>query len=208
MLHFPYRSTHGSSDYDQTFTSYCKHVRGGFGNLKVFKIVLAGVPGVCPTGAHSVHPIAMKLSQIVGNMLAVVLEIYKIKKCTSWSIWCCPTFRSWLNFAHLSFQTREKSLSAWPSLFPITTSWRTRCFNVVRDELHMQLASKVTDLLIFSSVSYKITTTMRVHLQVRYIVATFPKQLLDNGNEKLAIDSVTKYISFPSNFCTVVPSTQ
>ena len=63
MLHFPYGSTHLSSDYDETFTSYCKHARGGFGNLK---IVLTGVP---------VHPIAMKLSKvvvIVVNMLAVV----------------------------------------------------------------------------------------------------------------------------------------
>ena len=29
-------------------------------------------------GAHTVHPIAMKLSQVVGNVLAVVLEIKKI----------------------------------------------------------------------------------------------------------------------------------
>ena len=43
--------------------------------FKNLTIVLAGVPGVCPTGAHSVLPIAMKLSQVVGNMLAVVLEI-------------------------------------------------------------------------------------------------------------------------------------
>ena len=28
-----------------------------------------------PIGAHTVHPIAMKLSQVVVNMLAVVLEI-------------------------------------------------------------------------------------------------------------------------------------
>ena len=33
---------------------------------------------VCPRiGAHTVHPIAMKLSQVVRNMLAVVLEIKK-----------------------------------------------------------------------------------------------------------------------------------
>ena len=62
--------------------------------IKNLTIVLAGVPSVCPTGAHSVHPIAMKLPQVVGNLLAVVLELKKIKKCTSWSIWCCPTFRS------------------------------------------------------------------------------------------------------------------
>ena len=29
----------------------------------------------CPTGAHSIYPIAMKLSQVVGYMLAVILEI-------------------------------------------------------------------------------------------------------------------------------------
>ena len=37
--------------------------------------------------------------------------------------------------------------------------------------------------------------------------ATFSKQLLDNGNENVPIEAVTK-ISFPSNFCTVVPSTE
>ena len=42
----PYRSTFRSSDCDETFTSYCKHSRGGFGNLKNLKTVLAGVPGV------------------------------------------------------------------------------------------------------------------------------------------------------------------
>ena len=71
----PYRSPHRSSDCDDTFTSCCKHPRDGFGNLKNLKIVLAGVPDVCPIGAHSVHPIAMKVSQVVGNMLAVVLKI-------------------------------------------------------------------------------------------------------------------------------------
>ena len=42
----PYRSPHRSSDCDETFTSCCKNSRGSFGNLKKFKIVLAGVPGV------------------------------------------------------------------------------------------------------------------------------------------------------------------
>ena len=28
----------------------------------------------CPTGAHSIYPIAMKLLQVVGYMLVVVLE--------------------------------------------------------------------------------------------------------------------------------------
>ena len=71
MLPFPYRSIHRSSHCNETFTSYCKHARGDFGNLIFF---LAGVPGVL-AGAHSVHPIAMNLSQVVGNMLAVVFEI-------------------------------------------------------------------------------------------------------------------------------------
>ena len=47
---------------------------------------------------------------------------------------------------------------------------------------------------------------MRVHLQQDASSATFSKQLLDNGNEKVPIDAVTKCISFPSNFCTIVPS--
>ena len=42
----PYRNTHRSSDGDETFTSCCKHARGGYENLKNLKIVLAGVPGV------------------------------------------------------------------------------------------------------------------------------------------------------------------
>ena len=40
----PYRSSHRSSDCDETFTSCCKRARGGFGNLENLKIVLAGVP--------------------------------------------------------------------------------------------------------------------------------------------------------------------
>ena len=39
---------------------------------------------------NTVHPIAMKLSNVVVNMLAVVLEI-KNKNCSSWSTRCCPT---------------------------------------------------------------------------------------------------------------------
>ena len=49
---------------------------------------------------------------------------------------------------------------------------------------------------------------MRVHLQQHALSATFSKQLLENGNEKVPIDAVTKCISFPSNFCTIVPSTE
>ena len=42
--------------------------------------------------AHTVHPIAMKLSKVVLNMLAMVLEIKnKNKNCSSWSTRCCPT---------------------------------------------------------------------------------------------------------------------
>ena len=46
MLHFPYKSTRRSSDCDETVRNCCKHARGGFGNLKKLKIVLAGVSGV------------------------------------------------------------------------------------------------------------------------------------------------------------------
>ena len=46
MLHFPYWSIQRSSDRDETLTSYWKHARGGSGNLKNVKMVLAGVPGV------------------------------------------------------------------------------------------------------------------------------------------------------------------
>ena len=92
-----------SSDCDDTFTSCCTHARGGFGNLRKLKTVLAAVSCVAlhsdldeilhiwpskqeinhsrgarcctlPTGAHIFHPIAMKLSQ-VENMLAMILEI-------------------------------------------------------------------------------------------------------------------------------------
>ena len=41
----PYRTTHPSSDCEETFTSCCKHVLGGFGSLNNIKNVLAGVPG-------------------------------------------------------------------------------------------------------------------------------------------------------------------
>ena len=74
-LFVPYRSTHGSSDCDETFTSCCKHDRGCFQNLKNLKILLAGVPGVPLPGAYNFHLIAMKLSQVVVNMIVVVLEI-------------------------------------------------------------------------------------------------------------------------------------
>ena len=36
--------------------------------------------------------------------------------------------------------------------------------------------------------------------------ATFSKQLLDNGNENVPIDAVTKCFSFLSNVCVIVPS--
>ena len=41
---------------------------------KKLKTVLDGVPGVLIPGAHTFHPITMKLSQ-VENMLAMILEI-------------------------------------------------------------------------------------------------------------------------------------
>ena len=41
---------------------------------KNIKIILAGVPDVSLPGSHTIHAIAMTLSQVV-NILAVVLEI-------------------------------------------------------------------------------------------------------------------------------------
>ena len=41
---------------------------------KKLKIVLAGVLDVALPGAHTIHPTAMTLSQVVVNMLAMVLE--------------------------------------------------------------------------------------------------------------------------------------
>lgn len=48
-------------------------------------------------------------------------------------------------------------------------------------------------------------TNMRVHLQ-RNASTIFSKQLLDIGNGKVPVDADTKYISFPLNFCVIVPS--
>ena len=49
-------------------------------------------------GAHAVHPIAMKLSEIVVNMLAVVLKIYNLYKnhvCVGYLCVCvCVPYRS------------------------------------------------------------------------------------------------------------------
>ena len=78
-LSVPYRSPHRSSDCDETFTSCCKYSRGCFGNLKNLKIVLARVPGVALPEAHTIQPIAMKLSQVV-NMLGMVWRNKNIKK--------------------------------------------------------------------------------------------------------------------------------
>ena len=59
----PYRSTHRSSDCNETFTSCCKHDRSGLGNFIKLKIVLAGVPGVALSLQEhiTVHPIVTKL---------------------------------------------------------------------------------------------------------------------------------------------------
>ena len=32
VMHYPYRSTYHSFDWDETFKCCCKHARGGFGN--------------------------------------------------------------------------------------------------------------------------------------------------------------------------------
>ena len=49
---------------------------------------------------------------------------------------------------------------------------------------------------------------MHVHLKQNAPSTTFSKLLLENGNEKVPIDAVTKCISFPTNVCTIVPSTE
>ena len=63
---------------------------------------------VCRIGAHTVHPIAMKVSQVVVNMLAVVSEVKK---------WVLPYIPILLKFCtnvneilH-NFETRGKLLS-------------------------------------------------------------------------------------------------
>ena len=83
-----YRSTHHSFDCDETFRSCCKRARGGFRNLIYIQITVCVRLCVCVCvcecvcvsriGAHTVHPIAMKPSQVVVNIPAVVLEIKKI----------------------------------------------------------------------------------------------------------------------------------
>ena len=87
----PYRSTHRSSDCDESFTSCYKHSRGGFGNLKNLKIVLAGVPGVALSQQGHAPFIRLRLSEIVVNMLTVGLKFKEFKNCTTWSIRCCLT---------------------------------------------------------------------------------------------------------------------
>ena len=79
-----------------TFKSCCKHARDGIGNLiySIYKNQCLCRLSVCVCvsriGAHTVHQIAVKLSQ-VENTFAMVLEIKKkIKYCTSWSTRCCP----------------------------------------------------------------------------------------------------------------------
>ena len=47
---------------------------------------------------------------------------------------------------------------------------------------------------------------MHVHLQQDASTATFSNQLLDIGNGKVLIDAIKMCISFPANFCTIVPS--
>ena len=42
--------------------------------LEIKKSVLDGVPSVALPGAHTIHPIAIKLPQVI-NSLAMVLEI-------------------------------------------------------------------------------------------------------------------------------------
>ena len=73
-----YRSTHCSSDCDENFKRCCKHAPDGVGNLiYIYVIQYLCRLSVCVSciGAQTIHPIAMKLSKVVVNMLAMVLEI-------------------------------------------------------------------------------------------------------------------------------------
>ena len=86
-----------------------EHARGGFGNLRKLKIVIAGVLGVFIQVAHTFHPIAMKLSQVV-NMPAVVLKIKEKLKVYKPEYPVLPfTYRS----THRSSDCHETFTSYW-----------------------------------------------------------------------------------------------
>ena len=82
----PYRSIHLSSDCDVTFKVVVHMLAVVLEIKKKNKNCTRWSTRCCLTGAHSVQPIAMKLSQVVGNVLAVlpVLPIIPIlmKFCT------------------------------------------------------------------------------------------------------------------------------
>jgi ATP-dependent DNA helicase PIF1 len=53
-----------------------------------------------------------------------------------------------------------------------------------------------------------LTTNMRIRSSANQHNATFADQLLTLGNRKIPVDSKTGRITFPSNFCTLVESTE
>ena len=75
-LSVSYRSPHRSSDCDETFTSCCKHP-GVVLEIKKNENCTNWSTRCCtfPTRARTVHPITMKISEIVVHMLTVVFEI-------------------------------------------------------------------------------------------------------------------------------------
>ena len=70
----PYRNTHRSSDWNETFTSSFERVRAGFGNLKKLKFVLAGVSGVA-LSLQEHTPFILLATQI--NCRGAAVEVLK-----------------------------------------------------------------------------------------------------------------------------------
>lgn len=52
----------------------------------------------------------------------------------------------------------------------------------------------------------RLTTNMRVFLQQDQSADVFPKQLLDIGNGKVAVDTSTEFITLPTDFCQLTES--
>ena len=71
-----------------------------------------------------VHPISMKLSQVVVNMLAMILEIKKKVLAGLPSVALNSDFDEILQTSPL--KQKEKSLSTWPSPFPMPIN-RCKC---------------------------------------------------------------------------------
>ena len=149
----PYRSTHRLSDCDETFRSCCKHARGGFGNLIYIKItVCVCVPRI---GTHTVHPIAMKLSQVVVTCRGGFANLEKIKHCTSRSTRCC-TFPTGAHTVHLiMMKLSQVVVNMIAVVLEIKkkinfTRWSTRCCPTGAHTVHpiaMKLSQVVVNML-------------------------------------------------------------